>query len=528
MRYVLSNLRQSISDDPDSLKMQLGNKIGISLEEIHSFRVLKEAIDARRKNNIEFVYTVEFKIDRRISKDISELREVEELIIPKITHGQIKLNSRPLIVGTGPAGLFAGLILARYGYRPILLERGSSVDERTEKLSWFWEKGELDPETNIQFGEGGAGTFSDGKLTTRINDQRVSSVLDEFVKAGAPQEIGYKAKPHIGTDILREVIKNIRREIIELGGEVRFKSKAEGIIIDSGSFVKGITVNGNIIDTQLVVIATGHSARDVYEFLLKNNVKLASKPFAIGLRIEHPQEFIDRVQYGSFAGHPRLGPAEYQLAFKKDERAAYTFCMCPGGLVVAAASGEGEVVTNGMSYHSRDGINANSALVVSVGPNDFGSLHPLAGIKFQKVWERAAFQAGGGKYFAPVQTLGDFIDKRVSPDASKVIPTYKPGVTPSDLSKCLPEFVVGMIIKAIGEFDKQIKGFAMKDAVLTGVETRTSAPVRILRSNNFEAEGITGLYPAGEGAGYAGGIISAAVDGMRIAEAIISRYNIPG
>ncbi len=524
MRYLVSSLRLSIDEDISTLKAKLCRKLHISPEDIQKYRVVKEAIDARKKNSIQFVYTVEVSVQGELRSEIPDVKRIEDLELPGIIQGSFRMNNRPIIVGTGPAGMFAGLILARNGYRPLLLERGPDVENRSEKLKEFWKRGLLDPEANVQFGEGGAGTFSDGKLTTRINDQRVSNVLEEFIRAGAPADIDYKAKPHIGTDILREVIKNIRNEIIRLGGEVRFKSRVDDVIIDSNSCVQGVKVGQDSIDSQVVVIAAGHSARDVYQFLLSRNVKLVSKPFSIGARIEHPQEFIDMAQYGSFAGHPRLGPAEYQLAFKQGERAAYTFCMCPGGLVVAAASEEGHAVTNGMSYHARDGINANSAFVVSVGPGDFGSPHPLAGIEFQRKWERAAFEAGDGRYLAPVQTLGDFIDKRVSTAMGKVKPTYMPGVVPYDLNKTLPAFVVDMMLKAIGEFDKKIKGFAMRDAVLTGVETRTSAPVRILRGTGFEAEGITGLYPAGEGAGYAGGIVSAAVDGIRVAEAVMAKY----
>ena len=526
MRYVVNNVRLLIDEDIENLNMQLYRKLGISSEEIRNFRIIREAVDARRKNRIEFVYSIEIEVDGKLRREISDVRMIEETEITSLITGTTKLENRPIIVGTGPAGMFAGLILAKNGYKPLLLERGSVVEQRTKALNKFWEEGKIDPEVNVQFGEGGAGTFSDGKLTTRINDPRVSSVLKEFIQAGAQEEIGYKAKPHIGTDILRDVVKNIRNRIIELGGEVRFNSKVNDVLIDFNSFVKGVKVREGIIESQIVVIAAGHSARDVYEFLFKRNVKLISKPFSIGVRIEHPQEFIDKAQYGDFAGHPRLGPAEYQLAFKQGERAAYTFCMCPGGVVVAAASDEGEVVTNGMSYHARDGRNANSAFVVSVGPEDFENSHPLAGIEFQKTWEKIAFCAGGRKYLAPAQTLGDFIDKRSTTKFGEVLSTYMPGVVPYDLTKCLPGFVVDMMMKAIGDFDKKIKGFAMKDALLTGVETRTSAPIRVLRNNSFEAEGITGLYPAGEGAGYAGGIVSAAVDGIRVAEAIMAKYKI--
>lgn len=525
MRYLASDLRLSIDDDIGNIKDQLWRKTGMGIEDLKDFRIVKEAVDARRKNRIELVYTIEFSTERRLKGGIPGIKMMEEEAeTPEFKIGTTKLESRPIVIGTGPAGMFAGLVLARNGYRPLLLERGPDVDERAERLDRFWSKGELDSEGNVQFGEGGAGTFSDGKLTTRINDKRVSAILKEFVKAGAPPEISYKAKPHIGTDILRDVIKNIRKDIIRYGGEVRFKSRVEDIFIDYGLRVQGVRIKNEIIDSQVIVLATGHSARNIYELLHRKNVKLISKPFSIGVRIEHPQELIDRAQHGSFAGHPRLGHAEYQLSYKLGQRAAYTFCMCPGGLVVAASSDQGEVVTNGMSYHARDGINANSAFVVSVGPEDFGDTHPLAGIEFQRMWERAAFQAGGGRYYAPVQKLGDFLDKRVSTRIGKVIPTYIPGVVPYDLTKCLPGFVVDMMIKAVGGFNRQIKGFAMKDAILTGVETRTSAPVRIVRDSNFEAEGITGLYLAGEGAGYAGGIVSAAVDGMRVAEAVMSKY----
>jgi uncharacterized FAD-dependent dehydrogenase len=522
MKYIINNIKLALDDDEASLRVLASKKLDLDIDSIKDFRVLKQSIDARNKQDIQFVYSIEAEVDGllKASQDILMLKEEQAQDLQK---GNAKLKNRPIIVGMGPAGLFAGLTLAQNGYKPLVLERGADVDTRTKMVSEFWQNGSLNSNTNVQFGEGGAGTFSDGKLTTRINDSRISKVLDELVLSGAQPEIKIKAKPHVGTDVLRRVVRNIREKIIKLGGEVRFNSQVTQILFANDGAIRGIKVKDEEILSEVVILATGHSARDVYSFLFDQKVQLQSKPFSIGVRIEHEQGMIDRAQYGKFAGHQKLGAADYQLSYKYGNRTAYTFCMCPGGLVVASASDISEVVTNGMSYSKRDGKNANSAFVVSVGPDDYGSMHPLAGIDFQKKWEKAAFESGGRKYYAPVQTLGDFINKKVG-KLGEIQPTYTPGVVPYDLNQCLPKFVCETMVKAVGEFDKKVRGFAYKNALLTGVETRTSAPVRILRDEGYQAIGVKGLYPAGEGAGYAGGIMSAAVDGVKIAEAVIRKY----
>jgi uncharacterized protein len=413
------------------------------------------------------------------------------------------------------------------------LERGKDVDARTKDIERFWSTGQLDVDSNVQFGEGGAGTFSDGKLTTRINDPRIHKVFDVLVEAGSPEEILYVHKPHVGTDKLRIVVKNIRNKIISLGGEVCFGSKVTKLLIEKQRVV-GVEVNWETeIISDVVILAVGNSARDTYETLASQEVEIAAKPFAIGVRVEHPQELIDKNQYGKAAGHPELGAADYQLVYKdkERERTAFSFCMCPGGVVVGATSEAEQVATNGMSYFARDTGVANSALVVSVNPEDFnGDRNPLGGIDFQRKYEKAAFKAGGGDYSAPVQRIDDFLNNRPTSelkqkdDLYQLEPSYKPGVKPADLADCLPEFVVKTLQTAMMDFDKRIKGYNLPEGILTGVETRTSAPVRIGRNEDYISVSHEGLYPTGEGAGYAGGIVSAAVDGIRVAEAIIKRY----
>ena len=383
----------------------------------------------------------------------------------------------------------------------------------------------LNLESNVQFGEGGAGAFSDGKLTTRIKDNRCGYVLEELVKAGAPDEIIYSGKPHVGTDLLKGVVKNIRKEIIRLGGEVRFNSKLEKVNIKDGK-LKSIIVNGEEIPCEALILAIGHSSRDTYEMLFREGVFMQPKAFAVGVRIEHPQKMIDESQYGKYAGHPRLKAADYRLAYQSEKtgRGIYSFCMCPGGVVVAAASEENRLVSNGMSYHARDLENANSALVVTVGPDDFEGSSPLKGMEFQRHYESLAYNLGGGGYKAPIQLVGDFMKDEVSKKLGCVIPSYKPGFEFRDLRECLPNYVVDSLKDGITKFDTRIKGYGMNDAVLTGIETRTSAPVRVSRNENLESINTSGLYPCGEGAGFAGGIISAAVDGIKVAEKIISKY----
>jgi len=525
----VSNLRIPIDkDDKAELEKLLLTRLGIEPGDLLSFRIFKKSVDARRKRMIYFVYTVDVEVkneERVLSRtEDNRISKTPNMDYHFVRPGKEKLSKRPVIVGTGPAGLFAGLILAQMGYCPVLLERGQDVDRRTETVNRFWATGRLDAECNVQFGEGGAGTFSDGKLTTRTRDPRNRKVLEELVAAGAPEEILYSHKPHVGTDLLKRVVKNLRKKIISLGGEVLFGSKMTDVVIKKGRIAAVIVNDSADLETEVLLLAAGHSARDTFEMLYSRGVNMVPKAFSIGVRIEHPQELIDRAQYKSFAGHKKLGAADYQLAYRSPGgRTAYTFCMCPGGTVIAAASEEGGVVTNGMSEHARDGKNGNSAILVNVVPGDFGRPHPLAGIYFQRRWERRAFELGGGGFRAPVQLLGDFLADRPTGKIKTVKPTYRPGVTPAELKECLPPYVTETIREAVLHFDKKLRGFALPEAVLTGVETRSSSPVRILRDDRYQSN-IRGLYPAGEGAGYAGGIISSAVDGIRAAEAVAETY----
>ena len=505
------------------------HKLGLRRSAVLSYTVFRESIDARRKGEIFFVYSVDVLLKdeadfvrRNISPDVVPAEEYN-YALP--TPGSDRLDSRPIVIGMGPSGLFAALLLSEVGYAPLVLERGPDVDARAGDVRSFWRGGALKPHSNVQFGEGGAGTFSDGKLTTMIRDPRCRKVLQTLVSAGAPAEILFAHKPHVGTDLLREVVKALRRKIIDQGGEVRFSARVEDFAVRRGSLA-GLRVNGMDVSAQVAILAPGHSARDTYQTLSDRGFLLEGKAFSVGARIEHLQQSIDRAQYGDLAGHPSLGAAEYKLSYhSKSGRSAYTFCMCPGGLVVAAASESGMVVTNGMSYHSRAGKNANSALLVGVDPSDFG-LHPLAGVAFQRRLEEAAFSAGGGDYRAVCQTVGDFMEGRKSRSFGSVEPSYRPGVSCGDLRQVLPNFVTQTIRDAMVVFDSRLRGFGSADAVLTGVETRSSAPLRILRNDAGHAS-VAGVYPAGEGAGYAGGIISAAVDGLRAAEQLIGRYAPP-
>ncbi|MDT8715866.1 FAD-dependent oxidoreductase [Clostridium sp. 19966] len=529
MTLRINNITLGLDDDISMLKDKVCKKLRVSNKIIANFKIIKESIDARKKDNIKFNYSVnvDYENEESIVKKLKDRdivldnREINEEIVP----GNEKLNHRPVIIGMGPAGMFAGLMLARKGYSPVIFERGEDVDSRTKTVDKFWANGILNTESNVQFGEGGAGTFSDGKLTTRIKDKRCDYVLEELVSAGAPAEIIYSGKPHIGTDILKKVVKNIREEIIRLGGEVIFNSKLNNLVVKDGK-IKAVVINEDTIPADAVVLAIGHSPRDTYEMLNKNGIFMEAKAFAIGVRVEHPQSFMDEAQYGKSAGHPRLKAADYRVAYTDDnlKRAVYSFCMCPGGEVVAAASENNRLVTNGMSYYKRDKANANSALVVSVSPEDFQGNSPLRGMEFQRHYESLAFNAGGGKYFAPVQLIGDFMQDRKSTAIKGVEPSYVPGWIFSDMRECLPSYVIDMLKIGINQFDKKIRGFAMEDAVLTGIETRTSAPVKLTRNESLESISLNGLYPAGEGAGYAGGIVSAAVDGVKVAENIIKRY----
>ena len=525
----VSNIKISIDEDPSIIEKLVLKKLKIKSSDLVKYYIYKESIDAR-KGKISFVYTVKKKKkneDKVLNKHVKDVVKIKELKYEGVESGTEKLDKIPVIIGSGPAGLFAGLVLAQRGYKPLLLERGLDVDKRSEDIDLFWKERKFKNNSNVQFGEGGAGTFSDGKLTTRIKDIRCRKVLEELVNFGSPEEILYSHKPHVGTDILKGVVKNIRNEIIRLGGEVRFDSKVTDICrVDNG--IESITINDNeVIETNIVILAIGHSARDTYEMLHERGVHIIQKPFAIGARIEHPQELINKSQYKDFHNHPRLGAADYRLIeHTSNGRTAYTFCMCPGGSVIASASNEGQVVTNGMSEHARDKDNANSAFLVNVVPGDFGSDHPLAGMYFQEKYERLAYELGGQNYNAPVQLVGDFLNDRISTKIGSVKPSYEPGYTFVDLRECLPQFVTETMKEALSGFDRKIKGFAMDDAVLTGVETRSSAPIRIVRDEEtLESTNTRNLYPCGEGAGYAGGIVTAAVDGIKCAEKIIGKYS---
>ena len=480
-----------------------------------NLKIAKKSIDARR--DISFVYTVYAEIEggRWNDPDIKPFSEAEL----NLTRGIKPMEHRPVIVGFGPAGMFAGLILAENGFSPIILERGGSVDERVAAVEKFTRDGVLDVDTNIQFGAGGAGTFSDGKLTTRINDPLIAYVLKILHELGAPEDILYKAKPHIGTDILREVVKNADKRIRGLGGEIRYHAAAKNITSST------VTADGEKLPYNALILAAGHSARDTYAELIGAGFLVEPKPFSVGVRAEHLQSDIDKALFGIHAGDEALGRGEYQLSHREGERGCYTFCMCPGGTVVPSASEEGGVVTNGMSTRARDGRNANAAVCVSVLPSDYGS-DPARAIEFQRNLERAAFVSGGRNYNAPMQTVGDLLNGKTGTEPTKIIPTYRDGcVTPADLTKIFPPFVTEMLKTGLSAFGKKIRGYADDSVPLTGVETRTSAPVRIVRDESCQAVGHPGIYPCGEGAGYAGGIVSAAVDGIRVASKIISEYS---
>jgi len=540
MTIRINNIILDIEEDILSLKKKTADKLRISEDSIKEFRILKESIDARKKDIIKFNYAVE--VDAEKEQSLVNRLQNRDVILEKefnedsLEFGNQKLEHRPVVVGMGPSGMFAALLLARNGYRPLVIERGEKVEDRTKSVESFWKTGVLNTESNVQFGEGGAGTFSDGKLTTRIKDKRCEYVVNEFVGFGAPKEIAYSGKPHIGTDILKGVVKNLREDIISLGGEVKFNSKFEQLVIKDGK-LKAIIVNGDEIPCEALIMAIGHSSRDTYEMLHNNNVFMEAKPFAIGVRVEHLQHMINENQYGKYANHPRLKAADYRLTYNSKDtgRSIYSFCMCPGGEVVAAASENGRLVTNGMSNYKRDSDNANSALVVTVGPEDFKNeshkfgkkfenSYPLLGMEMQRFYEELAFNVGGGNFSAPIQLMGDFLKDNVSNKIGNVKPSYRPGYEFAALNKCLPDYVIDALKDGISNFDRKIKGFGDYDNILTGIETRTSAPVKIIRNDQMESISVNGLYPSGEGAGFAGGIVSAAVDGLKCAESIIKKY----
>ena len=555
MQLRVNDVRLSLLKDK-TLKECVADRLDIKKNALHKVQVLHRAVDARRKNNIGLIYHVRVTADvpRSLSGKILNRTGVS-VFVPALPEeprlGEAPMRERPVVIGAGPAGLVAALELAKYGYRPLVLERGRALEKRVKDVDRFWRTGEFDPVSNVQFGMGGAGTFSDGKLTTRVNDPVMADILQAFVKAGAPSEILTEHKPHVGTDKLRAMVQGLAMEIERCGGEICCETQVADFLVKEGRLTGLLLNDGTALATEAVILACGHSARDTYQMLASKGIGMEAKAFAIGVRAEHPQRLIDKAQYGAFAGHPRLGVADYALVYHTTDkkRAVYSFCMCPGGQVVAAASEAGGVVVNGMSLYQRDSGIANSALVVNVTPDDFGN-EPLAGVAFQRKYEKMAFAAGGRSYKAPAQSVQSFLQgteptledarkyleeivaqnkdtnlmEKTGKPLSAAMPSYRPGVRPAALDSVLPVYVSDTLKQGIQYFGRRIQGFDGPSGILTGVETRTSAPLRIVRGADFQSVTHAGLYPCGEGCGYAGGIMSAALDGYHVARAIMQRY----
>ncbi|MNQ17513.1 hypothetical protein D3C85_305290 [compost metagenome] len=525
----ITELKLPLDHPIDALRPAIVQRLGIDDSALLDFSLFKRSYDARKKSSeLQFIYTIDCSLRDEAAllgkfADDRHIGPAPDIAYQPVGQAPADLDERPLVVGFGPCGIFAALILAQAGFKPIVLERGTEVRQRTKDTWGLWRKHVLNPESNVQFGEGGAGTFSDGKLYSQIKDPKHlgRKVLHEFVKAGAPEEILYVSKPHIGTFRLTGVVAAMREEIKALGGEVRFQQRVSDVLIEDGQLLGVVLDGGEQIRSRHVILALGHSSRDTFRMLHGRGVYMEAKPFSVGFRIEHPQSLIDRARLGKYAGHPKLGAADYKLVHHASNgRSVYSFCMCPGGTVVAATSEAERVVTNGMSQYSRNERNANAGIVVGITPEQDYPGGPLAGVELQERLESKAYLLGGSNYEAPGQLVGDFIAGRPSTALGSVEPSYKPGVKLGDLALALPDFAIAAIREALPAFDKQIKGFALHDAVLTGIETRTSSPLRITRGADMQSLNVKGLYPAGEGAGYAGGILSAGVDGIRVAEAL--------